>query len=340
MLNQMLAKTLIAVMLLTVFFQITASAQQQRQPKVNPKIVNPKIVNPVQVPLGDAVIRPEYLRQVPTANKSASLIYFNFGENSEYTALFQDTVKLKKAMEGYQMKVLLKAETTPNWLDFSEADERQADIKAPPTKANFFKYIKELTADGYYIDLYIFAHGWTGKFGPKNDSNNQITIADITASLSPDATGFTKIPIRIVWGTNCYGQTLGETWRSVGAKTTAGAQFVNFYPNGFSNFIDDWNKGNVNFDSAVVNADTNFIRTAAQVYIQADATATRNQWGGCPLFQTVLGNHDCAKDYFMDSWLDPAEWDNSKSGKDNMNKSSFMFRGGEKTLTKNSRPRW
>ena len=223
----------------------------------------------------------------------------------------------------------------PSWADLSEGDEKKANVILPPTKNNFFDQIKDLADKGYFIDIYIFSHGWNDQFGPKNNDSQVITAADITSRLSGN-----KNPIRTVWGTNCYGSTLASEWHSVGAKTVAGARFINYYPNSFGNFIGDWNKGNVSFNNAVSNSDTSFVRTSTQTYILGDSTATRNQWGGCPLLQTVLGSNECAKDYFVTQWLDNSEWQNGKSGKDNMNHSSTMIISGDKNLTKNSNPRW
>ena len=267
--------------------------------------------------------------------KSASLIYFNYGENSEYTAFFQDTLHVKKAMEGYGRVVLLKANDLPSWADLSEGDERNANVVLPPTKNNFFAQIKDLADKGYFIDIYIFSHGWNDQFGPKNNDSQQITAADITSRLSGN-----KNPIRTVWGTNCYGSTLATEWHSVGAKTVAGARFINFYPNSYGNFINDWNKGNVSFNSSVSNSDTAVTRTEVQTYILGDATLTRKEWGGCPTLQTVLGNNACAKDYFVTKWLDASQWKNNLNGKDNMNNSSTMIISGDKNLTKNSKPIW
>ena len=146
--------------------------------------------------------------------------------------------------------------------------------------------------------------------------------------------------IRMVWSTTCYGRTLGNEWTEIGAKTVAGARFVNFYPNSYGRFIDDWNKGNVSFSTAIADADTSLVRTAAQTYILGDATATRSEWGGCPLLQTVLGSNDCARDYFVTEWIDADEWMNGKSGKENMNNSSAMVVSGSGNLTKNSKPQW
>lgn len=139
--------------------------------------VNPNVINGSIQSAGTNSIS----LKTPTATKSASLIYFNFGEDSEYTQFFQDTVKLKKAMEGYQRVVLLKSQETPSWLDFSEADERNADVMMSATKDNFFNQIKDLTDKGFFIDIYIFSHGRSEQFGPKNNSSQNITSSDITS---------------------------------------------------------------------------------------------------------------------------------------------------------------
>lgn len=299
--------------------------------------INPNVINGNITPTGQVSIS----LKTPKAEKSASLIYFNFGENSEYTQFFQDTVKLKKAMEGYQRVVLLKSQETPSWLDLSEADEKNADAMMSATKDNFFNQIKDLTEKGYFIDIYIFAHGWNDQFGPKNNNAQIITSSDITSRLSQFATGYKTIPIRTVWGTTCYGSTLAEEWQNVGAKTVAGAKYVSFYPNAFGNFINDWNKGNVSFNTAVSNSDTTFVRSTVQTYIGYVLAPSRNKdWGNCPFGKTVLGDDPCAKDFFVTIYLAKDEWQNGKSGKDNMNNSSTMIITGDKTLTKNSKPKW
>jgi hypothetical protein len=243
-------------------------------------------------------------------------------------------------MEGYDKKVLLKHETLPSWADLSEKDEKLADIKDIPTKANLFKYIIQLAKDGYDIDLFIFSHGWTDKFKASKGSHgseDSVTADDIKNELHPSKTGLAQMPIRIVWGTNCYGQTLGETWRSVGAKATAGARYVNFYPNSFGHFINDWNRGNLSFGSAVGNSDTDAVRTVAQSFISlGDAPAKKKagKWDGCPFGKTVLGDDPCAKDYFVSVWIAKDEWQARQSGKENMNHSSFMVLGGDTKITK------
>jgi hypothetical protein len=283
--------------------------------------------------------------KVPQAKTAASLIFFYYGD-SKYNTLGQETLKLKKAMEGYEFIVLLKDEALPSWADLSEKDEKIANVKGIPTKANLFKYIIQLAEDGYYLDLFIFSHGWTGKFKASKGSHGSedfVTSEDIKNELHPDKTGFTSMPIRIVWGTNCYGQTLGETWRSVGAKATAGARYVNFYPNAFGNFIEEWNKDDVSFNSAVGESDTDTVRTVVQTFISVvDAPAKKKagEWGGCPFGKFVLGDDPCAKNYFTSVWLAKDEWQAGMSGKENMNYSSFMFIGGDKNIRKSTRPMW
>src|SRR5215467_11282427 len=80
----------------------------------------------------------------PAANKgTASLTLLYYGD-SEYKTIAQETLKLKQTMDGYDFKVLLKDNSLPSWLDLSEKDEKLADVKEEPTKANLFKYLIEL----------------------------------------------------------------------------------------------------------------------------------------------------------------------------------------------------
>ena len=283
--------------------------------------------------------------RTPVANKSASLIFFYYGD-SKYETLGQETLRLKKAMEGYSTTVLLKHDSMPPWADLSEKDETIATFKAPPTKANFFRYLIDLAQDGHFIDLFLFTHGNTGSFrasAGSHGSKDPVTEDDIRRELDPARTGLSAFPIRIVWGTNCYGASLGDTWRAVGAKAATGAQFVNFYPGSYGPMIEDWNKGNVAFEDAVKGADTDAVRTVAQTYISlVDAPRQKKagKWGGCSFGKTVLGDDPCARDYFLSCWIDKGEWDPKKSGKENMNASSRMIITGDGNLTKNSRPTW
>jgi hypothetical protein len=280
-----------------------------------------------------------YLR--PVANKSASMIFFHYGD-SVFSTMVQETLSLSKGMSGYSRTVLLKHDQVPSWCDFSEKDESLADVIATPTKANFFAQLVDLTRRGHYIDLFIFSHGTREAFKASTGSYTSldwITKNDIQDELAPEKTGFSHIPIRIVWGTYCHGSTLNNNWQGAGAKASAGARFINFYPNAWGPFIGEWNKGNVGFGSAVEGSDTALVRTAAQTYIsQIHAPSHNKEWGKCPFGSFVLGDKDCAKEYFTKMWFSPdSDWQNGMSGKENMN---YMLREGSMSITKNTVPTW
>src|SRR5438094_2683657 len=157
------------------------------------------------------------LKQPNPTKGSASIVFFYMGD-SEFTTLFQESTKLKKAMEGYKKVILLKHNQTDSWLDFSEADEKIAAEIVTPTKANLFKYIIDLSKEGYYIDIWIWSHGWnegfrcsTGTFGSKGE----ITNNDINTELASSKTGLSILPIRMAYQINFVGQALYNNWVGV-----------------------------------------------------------------------------------------------------------------------------
>ncbi|MEZ5715098.1 MAG: hypothetical protein R3D85_07970 [Paracoccaceae bacterium] len=279
--------------------------------------------------------RPDNGPPAPTSNgRSASFIWCHWGNNALTTA-GQETTRLVRAMRGYDHKVLLKHNQTPGWIDFSEADERNADVMRPPTPANFTDELVRLAQEGYVIDIYIFAHGYsdgfTGSTGTFHDGANVTgsRIRDL-----PAAAGLRALPIRMVYQTQCDAAALNDDWRAAGAKASTGARDTQYYPVRFGRFIDDWHDGDA-FGPAATRAVTTAMRTAAQSYILADALATRGSWGSCPMGKTVLGKGDCAREYHtrrqqMNTWQD------GLSGKENMNRSSTMLVSGNRTLTKSS----
>jgi hypothetical protein len=269
----------------------------------------------------------------------------NYGD-SRYTSFIRERLKLRKGLQGYALSVLLKHAGLPPWAELSPADERLADVADAPTRTNLFQYIVDLAGDGYSIDLFIFAHGWREQFGRHAsalDGEDRISADDIETELHSSQTGFSSLPIRVIWGANCYGQSLGAAWRSVGALATAGARYVNFYPAAWNNFIEAWNQGDVPFDQAVAHADTSQVRVASQDFIASVDAAARWQcgtWGGCPFGKAVLGDGPCAKEYFGPCWLAEDEWQPGLSGGENMNYSSHMFCSGERQITKSAVRTW
>jgi hypothetical protein len=269
----------------------------------------------------------------PSPDTTGSLVFFYYG-NSKFLTTFQETLRLKLAMEGYDYIVLLKYDEIPPLIDISEQDERDADVVDDPTPANVFKYLKQMADDGRMIDLWIFSHGGPGSVA-------DITPSMIKSELSPAKTGFTKVPIRMIWTTACYASTLNEAWSSVGAKAVAGARTVNFFPHQFGKFANEWNKGSVSFRDALTRSDTGVSRAVGDSAMLTHARVTQNQWGGCPGVKTILGDHPCAKQYFNFTWyLADSDFLDSLSGRENMKHGSEKILAGDGALTKSSTPSW
>ena len=267
---------------------------------------------------------------------TASFIWCHWGDNQWMTA-GQEQMRLKRAMDGYDFKVLMKHNVTPSWLDFSEGDERNADIMMPPTVANFTERLCWLANEGYMIDIFVFSHGWNETFLASTGtftSNDHIRASTIRAL--PAAAGLACLPIRMVYQTQCHASTLNPAWMDAGAKISVGARYIQFYPNQFGNFIGKWNNGST-VSQANAGADGDWVRTQAQTYILADALARGPR---CPFGRTVLSKHDCARNYHIARWLRAEEWQDNMSGRENMNFSSRMMLRGDRQIAKASQPNW
>lgn len=261
--------------------------------------------------------------------KTASLVFFYFGEESYVNRLAQETVPLRLALDGYDRAVLLHHQTSAGPFVLSDADAKHADVVDIPTKENLVKQINDLGSAGYAVDLYVFSHGWTKKFRTSNGTygdNTSVSAGYIESNVS-------VAPLRAVWQCNCYGATMNPTWRKLGAKVAAGSRFVNFYPTRFRGFAEAWRSG-ATFGEAITGSDTALVRTPVQAYILADAAARTKEWDGNLLqAATVLGTNAAAERYFRECWLGD-DWQAGKSGKQNMNYSSFMVVDGERSLVR------
>jgi hypothetical protein len=275
----------------------------------------------------------------PNPNKGFASLVFHYMGDSKFTLFFQETMKLKKAMEGYDKVVLLKFdEEKQSWLDWSEKDEEIADVIATPTTANVAKYLKQLADEGYTIDVWIIGHGSTGSFNISKGSygEDENMTDDEIAKLAANA-GYSELPIRMVWSTLCYGETLNDAWLSAGANAVGGSRYVYFYPITFGGFASAWNKGDVSYSSALDVADTSTVRTLVQAALEVHAKGCLKQWGGKIWDLNILGNGKAAEKYFTGMWLSEKEWQDDRSGKENMNYSSEKFIVGDgKHITKKS----
>lgn len=275
----------------------------------------------------------------PELNGLTASLIFTFWGDSDLTTMGQETMRLGRAMEGYDYKVLLKHNHTPSWIDLSEADERNADVVMPPTPDNFTDQFVALAQAGYIIDVYINAHGAPGSFtasaGTHSASPTSITEGRIRDL--PEAAGLRSLPIRMVYQTHCWAESLNDAWRDAGAKVSTGARGLQFFPYQFGRFMTRWHD-NETVRTANAEATTGTMRTLGQAYVLADAVAKRQagEWGGCPIPKTVLGSSACAQEYFDYRWLRPGEWRAGQSGKQNMNWASTMVTAGSRDVRKNS----
>ncbi len=253
--------------------------------------------------------------------KSASLTVFYFDDNLFYSLVQNAQVNLQHCINGYSKSVLLKE-------SFSAPGQTQPTKVLKPNKTVFLNQLIELVNEGYYVDIFIFAHGNPDKIYFANDKT--LSPSELEQALVQEKSGFSHLPIRMVYQMNCYAQTFNQTWLKVGAKAVCGTRYVNFYPNQFNAFAREWNKGNVLFEKAVYDSNTESSRTVMQALVAADAASklSPKDWDKCPPLSTVLGDKPCAKSYFLACWIDKREWQEGQSGKENMNYSSYMFTPG------------
>lgn len=262
--------------------------------------------------------------------KTASLVFFYFGEDSYLRRLAQETVPLRKALQGYDKTVLLWHQTNFGPFEVSTPAEKAADVEDIPTKDNLYKYLNELGEGGYTVDVYVFSHGTKGAFIVSKG-----TYGDSTWVSADELKHYVKpLSIRAVYQMNCQGSSLNETWRKLGARVTCGSRYNNYYPTRFNEFIRRWNDGET-FAQAVSRSDDADARTPSQLFMIGDATARLKEWDG-KLWQAplVLGNNEHAKRFFTKLWIDKDEWREGRSGKQNMNHSSQMLFLGNRDVKK------
>jgi hypothetical protein len=272
-------------------------------------------------------------------DKTASLVFFYFGESSYVNRLAQETVPIYKALEGYDKTVLLRHETDigsgKSKIELSEKAEKLATVLDIPTKANLAKYLNELGDEGYVVDVFIFSHGWKDTFrvskGTYGD-NSTVSQRYLEGHVRP-------LKIRMVWQCNCYGSTMNDCWVNLGAKASAGSKFVGFYPTRFGGFIKRWARGE-RFGTALNRSDTKLVHTPAQAFMLVEAARRAKEWDGNIWQATkILGNNDHSRRFFRECW-NGDDVPDDKTGKQVMNDSSLMLVGGTRSITKNSELSW
>jgi len=255
---------------------------------------------------------------ISSPQKSAALALFSFDDGAVYTLVQNAQVNLQHCIDGYDRSVMLKE-------DFVSVGQSRPDSVLAPTRENFVSQIRRLAADGYYTDIFVFTHGGPGTIYLPGSNVDE---SYLRSELSREKTDRAELPIRMVYQMNCYGETLNQTWLDVGAKAVCGARFVNYRSNQFNGFAREWEKGNVQFDAALRASNTDSSRLAMHALIEADSLVHPGPTR-CPLFHSVLGDHPCAESYFRSRWdLGDGRWQEGKSGAENIDYSSYMYRPG------------
>lgn len=268
--------------------------------------------------------------------KSASLTLVLFDDTPFFNLVQNAQIAYGNCFEGYDKSVLLKRR-----YDGTRRPDRHLQN---PSRATFFSELKALAEDGYYIDIFIFSHGFKDNISLL-ENQEEILAKHIIEELHENGGRFAdgKFPIRLVYGVNCYGASLRGDWLKVGAKAVVGARRINFYPNQANKFISEWNKGNVNINTAYHWSNTTSSRTVMHLLIKAHATSASPCFRPkCNFGKTVLGtdSNDCAYRYFDCEWgLDYPKYQGD-DGIDIMNHSSEMLFGGDNLMTKNKQYTW
>lgn len=262
-------------------------------------------------------------------NKIASVVIVSMID-SNFRKIFQNAHNNYGAcLTGYDRTVLFKKQFA--------GSPKPTEHNRKITKEEILEKLKSLADSGYAIDMWIFSHGNRSKITMENNQN--LSPSDFE-QLSSGKYENKKFPFRMVYQMNCHGSFFIDSFLKAGAKAVCGSRYVNFYPNQCNNFTKRWNDGE-NFTEAVRNSDNGSSRTVMQNLLVVDSVAKNLPLMCKAMPALILQKNNCAKNYFIDNWLNTSEYDEKKSGKQNMNYSSFMFiRGSMPKIRKTDRPIW
>ena len=249
-----------------------------------------------------------------------SLVYFSY-ENGVGDDIAQSLgTDLTPAMTGYDRVVLLIDDDQIGPYNLNPAALALADVKMTPTEQNFFAALKDLTARGCDIDVWMFAHGspdwdahsdnsayvnggWVSTLADEaGDVDPRLTTKSLLAHTAPDVSGTPSVPVRMAYGTPCFYQLWNDPWLTVGAKVTAGAVDIDFTPNFYDNFSMSWNAG-ARYGAALASEYDTAKEALAFAYIQT--VGALPPWGCIGSGNTVLDRNACAANFFIDSDFEP-----------------------------------
>ena len=283
-------------------------------------------------------------KPLPTAkaNKSASLVFYYFGDGP-FTTLFQNAgVNLQHTLKGYDKTCLLKKA-------FSKIN-KNPDYYGQPTEANFFNYLRKLAKEGYYIDVYIFTHGSKDgiqTYRPNSDKKGKITADDLREKLKIFGEG--KFPIRMVYQMNCWGSNLNQAFIDVGAKVVTGSRYVNFMSTRFNAFGKAWQKGKSFYQCYVAQ---NSAGDATIPLMKVHFNANKRKYDKDDKPEQKVGplckgsvklhhNAPCIKTYFKSHWsFEDSYFVKGQTGVQILKHSSLKLFKGNTSININSKLKW
>ena len=251
-----------------------------------------------------------------------SVVFYHYG-NGPLVSLVQSLgTDLRPAMTGYDRVVLLIDDAQIGPFNLDPAAIALADVVMPPTEANFFAALQDMTSRGCDMDVWMFSHGaveWTiqpdlsvlntgGWVTALDDDEHQadptqdpdITTDELAADTAPEHSGTPSVPVRMTYGVPCFYQLWNQTWLNLGAKVTMGAIDDNFLPNFYDRFATAWGAGQT-YGAAFAGEPSAAAENLAFGFIEAQGMAPPYLCVG----NTVLGKNACAANFFIDSDLQP-----------------------------------
>lgn len=259
-------------------------------------------------------------------NGNGLLQYFHY-DDDDFTTLAQSLgAELSRPYPAYDYKVLLIDSATSNPGGANNKAIREADLTFPPTRAGLMDAMRVLTAEGYRFDALVHAHGyktdWPDDAKFETLSGGMINGDWLVAATEPNEIGTARggVPLMAWWSTTCIAARQLDAWITIGGLVASGAEDVQFYPNAFHNYVDNW-LSLQSYGDAVDNSVTTGVVSASEGLIGLQgATAP---W--VCIAPTAVGIGDCTDDFFNDG-VGPNDaayniwevYDDSLSGADNM----------------------
>jgi hypothetical protein len=159
---------------------------------------------------------------------------------------------------------------------------------AQATGANLSSALLQVSRT-HQIDLLLLVHGHEGQligYKAREIVDNRTFGPLLDAARQDPAC----IDIRMVYGVNCYGVTLAETWLGLGAEAVNGAVGVNWFPEpSLSVFLRNW-LGGKPFSKAVTEANTRANRVWGLI-LRPDKSGRVHPWIASSR-QVIYGRRD------------------------------------------------